>query len=184
LRSPLRPSSALSPCEFPTCRRALIPSPVPACLCWRSRPSLALSPSEFESVYVRALTPTHVPGGFRQSGSWPLQPAWPITWLTTRVFRRPHLLPTPRVIEYSDEVLFLFHPPHLSYHLPAPLPHNSITIVILVSVWIRHKLASSTQFSSVSIMEMGNTWFRRCAFSFGFFVFLFLQTRVALGSGR
>jgi len=35
LRSLLQPSSALSQCEFATCKRALIPSPVPACL--RSR---------------------------------------------------------------------------------------------------------------------------------------------------
>jgi len=136
LRSLLRPSSALSPCKFATCMQALISSPVPACLRSLPRPSLALSPSEFESLYMRALTPTHVPVGFRQSGSRPGQPAWPISGLTTRVFRRPLLLPTPRVIEYSDDVVFLFHPPHLSYHLPAPLPGNSIMIVIVVSVWI------------------------------------------------
>jgi len=115
LRSLLRPSSALSACEFATCMRALIPSPVPACLPSLPRPSLALSPSEFDSLYMRALTPTHVPAGFRQSGSRPGQPAWPITGLTTRVFRRPLLLPTPRVIEFYD---------------------NSMMIVIVVSVWI------------------------------------------------
>jgi len=136
LRSFLRPSSALSPCRFATCLRALIPSPVPACLRSLPRPSLALSPSEFESLYMRALTPTHVPAGFRPSSSRPGQPAWPITGLTTRVFRRPFLLPTPRVIEYFDDVVFLFHPPHLSYHLPAPSPDrdNSIMIVIVVSM--------------------------------------------------
>ena len=132
LRSLLRPSSALSPCQFATCMRALFPS----CLRSLPQPSLALSQSEFESLYMRALTPTHVPAGFRQSGSRPGQPAWPIAGLTTRVFRRPLLLPTPRVIEYSDDVVFLFHPPHLSYHLPAPLPDNSMMIVIVVSVWI------------------------------------------------
>jgi len=84
------------------------------------------------SLYMRALTPTH----FRQSGSRPGQPAWPITGLTTRVFRRPLLLPTLRVIEYSDDVVFLVHPPHLSYQLHAPLPDNSMMIVIVVSVWI------------------------------------------------
>jgi len=140
LRSLLRPSSALTPCEFATCMRASIPSPVPACLRSLPRPFLASSVSEFESLYMRhmmrALTPTHVPTGFRQSGSRPGQPAWPITGLTTRVFRRALLLPTPRVIEYSDDVVFLFYPPHLSYHLPAPLPDNSIMIVIVVSVWI------------------------------------------------
>ena len=64
--------------------------------------------------------------------------AWPITGLTTRVFRRSLLLSTPRVIEYSDDldVIFLFHPPHLLYQLHAPLPDNSIKIVIVVSVWM------------------------------------------------
>jgi len=138
LQSLLRPSSALSACEFATCMRALIPSPVPTCLPWLLQPSLALSPREIKPLYMRALTPTptHVPAGFRQPGSRPGQPAWPITGLTTRVFRRPFLLPTPRVTEYSDDVVFLFHPSHLLYHLPAPLPDNSIMIVIVVSVWI------------------------------------------------
>ena len=136
LRSLLRPFSALSPCEFATCMRALIPSAVPACLRPLPRPSLPLSPSEFESLYMRALTPTHGPAGFRQSGSRPGQSAWPIPGLTTRVFCRPLLLPTPRVIEYSDDVVFFFHPPHLSHHLHAPLPDNFIVIVIVVSVWI------------------------------------------------
>jgi len=70
LRLFLRPSSALSPCEFTTCMRAVIPSPVPACLCSLPQPSLALSPSAFES-YMRSLTPTPVLAGFRQSGSRP-----------------------------------------------------------------------------------------------------------------
>jgi len=143
LRSLLRPSSALSPCEFATCMRARahrwhrwepIPFLVPACLRSLPRPSLALSASEFESLYMSALTPTHVPAGFRQSGSRPGQPAWPIAGLTTRVFRRSLLLPTLRVIKYSDDVVFLFHPPHILYHLHAPLPHNSIVIVIGMSV--------------------------------------------------
>jgi len=99
LRSLLRPSSALSLCEFAVCMRMLIPSPVPARLRSLPRPSLALSPSEFESLHMRALIHTLVPAGFRQSGSRPGQPAWPIIGLNTRVFRRPLLLPTPRVIE-------------------------------------------------------------------------------------
>jgi len=87
---------------------------------------------------MRALTPTHVPAGFRQSSSRPGQPAWPIIGLTTRVFRRFLLSPTLRAIEHSDDVVFLFHPPHLSYHVPAPPPDcdNSIMIVIVVSVCI------------------------------------------------
>jgi len=37
---------------------------------------------------------------------------------------------------------------------------------------------------SVSIMEMGKTWFLWCRCTFSFFLFIFLQTRVASGSGR
>jgi len=69
----------------------------------------------------------------RQSGSRPGQSALPTTGLTTRAFRRPLLLPNPRALEYSDDVVFLFHPPHLSYHLSGPLPDNSVIIVIVVS---------------------------------------------------
>jgi len=61
LQSFLRPSSALSVCEFATCMQALIPPPVPACLPLLPRLSLAPSPSQFESLYMRVLTPTHVP---------------------------------------------------------------------------------------------------------------------------
>ena len=69
----------------------------------------------------------------RTEGSWPV---WPITGLTIRVFYRPFLFPTPRVIEYYDDVVFLFHPPHLSHRLPAPLLDNFMMIIIVVSVWI------------------------------------------------
>jgi len=151
LQSLLRPSSALSACEFATCMQALIPSPVPACLPLLPRPSLTLSPSELKLLYMRALTPTRVPAGFRQSGSRPGQPAWPITGLTTRVFRRPLLLPTPRVIEYSDDIVFLFNSPHLSHHLPAPLPDNSIMIVIVVSVWVEVLMLSEFSHSQMSL---------------------------------
>jgi len=149
LRSLLRPSSALSPCEFSTCMRVLIPSPVPACLPSLPRPCLVLSPSELESLYMRALSPTHVPAGFRQSDSRPGQPAWPITGLTTRAFRRPLLLTTPprvfpcplvlttpRVREYSGDNVFLPHPPHFVHHPPAPVPDNSIIIATVVSMCI------------------------------------------------
>jgi len=146
LRSLLRHSSALSPCEFATYMRALIPSTVPACL--RSLPglSLALSPSEFES-YMRALIPTFVSADFRQSDSRPGQLILPITELTTRAFRRsllfstpprafprPLLLTSPCVLEYSDDIVFLSHPLHSVYHLPAPLPDNSIIIANIASM--------------------------------------------------
>jgi len=110
LQSLLRPSSALSPCEFTTCMRALIPSPFPACLRSLQRPSLALSPSEFES-FLRALTPAHVqvPTGFRQFFSRPGQPDLPMTGLTTRAFHRPLLLATLRVLKFSDDIVFLVH---------------------------------------------------------------------------
>jgi len=35
-------------------------------------------------------------------------------------------------------------------------------------------MASRTQFRTVSMMEMGKTWFLWCSFSFGFFFFFFL----------
>jgi len=149
LRSLMRPSSALSPFEFATCMRALISSPVPACLRSLPRPSLALSPSEFESLYMRALTPTPVPAGFRQSGSRPAQTSLPINGIITRAFPcplllttlprafpRPILLTTPHVLDYSDDIMFLSHPPHFVYGLPTFLPDNSITIAITVIVWI------------------------------------------------
>ena len=46
----------------------------------------------------------------------------------------------------------------------------------------RHKLVSSTQFSSVSILEMGKAWFLwcRCAFSFGYFSAFFLFNKHVL----
>jgi len=46
------------------------------------------------------------------------------------------VLTTPRVLDYSDDIVFLSHPPHFVYQLPAPLPDNSITIAITVIVWI------------------------------------------------
>ena len=61
-------------------------SPIPACLCSLPRPSSAMSPSKFKSLYMRALTPTPVPAGFRQSGSRPVQTSQPINGITTRAF--------------------------------------------------------------------------------------------------
>ena len=120
--------------NLPHVSKHLFPPLFPcACLCFHDPPWPC---PQVNLLYIRALTPTHVPPAFRQSGSRPRQLAWPITGLTTRVFRCPFLLPTPRVIEYSDDVVFLFHPPHLSHHLPAPLPDNFIMIVIVVSVWV------------------------------------------------
>ena len=102
-------------------------------------------------MYMRALIPTPVSAGVRQSGFRPEQPAWSITGLTTRAFPhplllttpprafpRPILLTTPRVLDrdYSDDIVFLSHPSHFVYQLPAPLPDNSIIIAITVSVWI------------------------------------------------
>ena len=89
-------SSALSPCEFATCLRALIPSTVSACLRLLLQPSLALSQSasKFE-LYTRALTPSLVSAGFRQSGFRPGQISLPIIGLLTRAFPRRLLLTTP-----------------------------------------------------------------------------------------
>jgi len=43
---------------------------------------------------------------------------------------------TSRFLDYSDDIVFLSHPPHFVYQLPAPLPDNSIIIAITVSLWI------------------------------------------------
>jgi len=40
-----------------------------------------------------------------------------------------------RIIE-SNDVVFLFHLPHVLHHLSAPLPEICIIIVLVVSVWI------------------------------------------------
>jgi len=98
---------------------------------------------------------------------------------------------------------------HVDDHLPASFPDNSIMIEIVVSavrivlfmrqvslnrktrlqsrslntprrVKTRYKLVSRTQFSTVSIVEIGKTWFLWCRSAFSFGVFLFSQTSVAL----
>jgi len=86
---------------------------------------------------ARWLKPLRLPRA-RQFCSRPGQPALTITGLTTRDFCRllpdniPHLalqdyliLPNPRVIEFSNDVVFLFYPP-LNFNM----------IVKVVSVWI------------------------------------------------
>ena len=45
------------------------------------------------------------------------------------------LLPSPRIIEFSDDILIVFPPQHLVYHPPAPFPDNSITIAAVVMMW-------------------------------------------------
>jgi len=85
----------------------------------------------------------------RQFGSQLGQPALPINGLATRAVRDflpnniPHLavlgylmLPNTCVVEYSDDVLVLFPPPHFLYQLPARLLDNSVIIVAVVNVWI------------------------------------------------
>ena len=125
----------------------LLPSSrVPA---FASQPSLTLSPSEFKSLYMRALTPTLVPAGIRQSGSRPGQTFPPINGITTRVFPRRLLLSTPprafpnpillttlQHLDYSDDIVLLSHSSHFVYQLPAPIPDNYIIIAITVSVWL------------------------------------------------
>jgi len=89
------------------------------------------------------------PGKRGQSGPRPGQTSLPINGLTTsvfplplplttlpRAFPRPILLTTPHVLDCSDDIVLLSHPPHLVYQLPVPPPDNSIMIAITVSVWI------------------------------------------------
>ena len=97
---------------------------------------------------AQGLTPLHLLRA-RQSGSQPAQTSLRINGITTRAFLRPLLLTypprafpchilltTPRVLDYSDDIVFLSHPPHFVYQLPAPLPDNAFIIAITVSVWI------------------------------------------------
>jgi len=99
-------------------------------------------------VATLGLTPLHLARAL-QSGSRPAQTSLPINGITTRAFPRPLLLTTlPRAfpchillttqrdLDYSDDIVFLSHPPHFVYQLPAPPPDNAIIIAITVSVWI------------------------------------------------
>ena len=130
--------------------------PMPILLSTNWNRSRALSPSEI-ATYVRVLTHWLVSAGFRQSclrtdlfphalDSRPRQPALPITGVATRAFRlclpdnilylaiRGYLmLPNLCVIECSDGVVFLLHPPHPLYQLPAPLPDSSNLIRIVLT---------------------------------------------------
>jgi len=45
------------------------------------------------------------------------------------------LLPSLRIIEYSDHTLIVFPLQYPLYYPPAPFPDNSIIIVVVVSVW-------------------------------------------------
>jgi len=93
---------------------------------------------------MRALIPSPVPTGPTQHGfqlgesalhaSRAIRRFLPdnIQHITTRGFL---LLPSPRIIKYSDDVLIVFSQQHILYHLPAPFPDNSITIAAVVIVW-------------------------------------------------
>jgi len=154
---------------------------------------------------MRALIPPSVSAGVRQSGSRPEQPAWSITGLTTRAFPRPLLLTTPprafprpillttrRVLDYSDDIVFLSYPPHFVYQLPTPLSDNSIIFAVTVSVLIvffshrslkhvipiphsQRSLNSCTSWFSNSQMRTTQVSIPR-----DFFSFLFLKTQVLL----
>jgi len=113
----LRPSLALSPSEFAACMRALISPPVPP-----------------------------VPAGIRQHGSR----LGDEVLHTSRILRRllsdniPHpndmllasppqnVLYSPRVIAYSDDIIFVFPSPNPLYP-PAPIP-DTITITVTLHV--------------------------------------------------
>jgi len=94
------------------------------------------------------LTPLRLPRA-RQSDSRPGQTFLLIHTITTRAsppplllttppcaFHCPSLLTTSRVLDYSDDIVFLSQLAHFLYQLPAPLPDNCIIIAISRSVWI------------------------------------------------
>jgi len=93
---------------------------------------------------MRALIPSPVPAGTTQHGSRLGESALH----ASRTIRRflpgniPHiaargdlLLPSPRIIEYSDDIFIVFSAQHLLNHPAAPFPDNSITIVAVAIVW-------------------------------------------------
>jgi hypothetical protein len=93
---------------------------------------------------MRALIPSPVPVGTTQHGSRFGQSAL----LASRAIRRflpdniAHiatrgflLLLSPRIIEYSDDVLNVYSQQHILSHPPATFPDNSITIGAAVIVW-------------------------------------------------
>jgi len=92
---------------------------------------------------MRALIPSPVPAGTTKHGSRFGQSALlasraircflpdNIAHIATRGFL---LLPSLRIIEYSDNVLIVFSPRHILYHPPALFPDNSITIAAVVIV--------------------------------------------------
>ena len=96
---------------------------------------------------MRALFPSPVPAGITQHGSRLGESALHAS--PARTIRRFHpdniahgatrgylLLPSPRIIEYSDDhILIVFPSQHLLYHPPAPFPDNSITIAAVAMMW-------------------------------------------------
>jgi len=114
LRALLRPSSALSHCEFAAYMRALIPSPVPA--------GTTQHGSRLGESVLHASRTIHrfLPDNIHHIAT--------VTWGYL-------LLPSPRIMEYSDDILIVFSPQHFLYHPPAPFPDNSITIAAAVIVW-------------------------------------------------
>jgi len=92
---------------------------------------------------MRALIPSPVPAGTTHHSSW-LGESTLHAFHTIRCFLHDNipliatrgylLLLSPRILEYSDDILIVFPPQHLLYHPPAPFPDHSITIVPVVIV--------------------------------------------------
>jgi len=92
---------------------------------------------------MRALIPSPAPAGILQHGSRRREPALHASRTIHRLLpdNIPHIatgvnlsLPSPRIIEYSDDTLIVFSPQHFLYHPPAPIPDNFIITVAVVSV--------------------------------------------------
>ena len=118
LRMLLRPSLALSPSEFATCMRTLISPPVPPVPAGiRYRPVARLGDedlhtSQLLSRILRRLLSDNIPH--------------PNDMLLA--FPPPIFLYSPRVIAYSDDIMFVFPSPNPLYP-PAPVP-DTITITV------------------------------------------------------
>jgi len=112
LRALLRPSLALSLCEFAAFTRALLPSPVPEGITQHG--SQLGEAALHTSCTIHRFLPDN------------------ILHIATRGYL---LLPGPHIIEYPDDTLIVFAPQHLLYHPPAPFPDTVLIIVAVVSVW-------------------------------------------------
>jgi len=112
------------------------------------------------------------------------------------------LLLSPRILEYSNDILIVYPPQHLPYHPPARFPDNFITSLSVVIVWAvlftwqfraepagpPAALGSGSQYCEYSQLSLNSSISRfsrpqkqkRRSLSFRFFSLLFKKKKVLL----